>query len=152
MSRQINRDERGHSDALFLSQGHAHDGHAHDGHAHDGHAHRQNVSGSSEPLPEPPGVGAVVLDIGGEIGAAIISAPSRLGDQELEVRPLGAAWDGTHVAVRECRLPGGTRWAALFGSLRQGSYETRLKGDGASPVLVFEVTGGRVTAADWPEP
>jgi len=142
MSTQINRDQHGHPDALFLSQGHA----------HDGHAHKQNGSGSSEPLPEPPGVGAVVLEIGGEIGAAIISAPSRLGDHELEVRPLGAAWDGTHVAVRECRLPGGTRWAALFGSLRQGSYETRLKGDGASPVLGFEVAGGRVASAEWPEP
>jgi hypothetical protein len=133
---------------------HSHDEHSHDGHSHshEGHAHAHDGAASPEPPPKPPGVGAVVLDIGGDIGAAIIYAPSRLGGQELEVRRLGAPWDGTHVAVRECRLPGGTRWAALFGSLHHGSYETRLKGDGTSPVLAFEVTGGRVADADWPVP
>jgi hypothetical protein len=133
-------------------EGHSHEGHSDDAHSHEGHAHAHDGAASPEPPPKAPGVGAVVLDIGGEIGAAIIYAPSRLGGQEFEVRPLGAAWDGTHVAVRECRLPGGTRWAALFSSLRQGSYETRLKGDDTSHVLAFEVTGGRVAAADWPVP
>jgi hypothetical protein len=103
----------------------------------------------TETLPEAPGAGAVVLDIGGEIGAAVLYTAPDLAGEEIEVRPAGADWDGTHVAVRERRLPNGSRWAALFGSLPQGTYEARLKGMATSPTVNFHVTGGRVVNIDW---
>lgn len=103
----------------------------------------------AESLPEPPGPGAVVLDIGGDMGGAVVYAPEALAGSEIEIRRAGALWDGRHVAVRERRLPGGPCWAALFPALPQGDYEARLKGDPSSPVLLVSVEGGRVASVDW---
>jgi hypothetical protein len=103
-----------------------------------------------ETLPPPSGTGSVVLDIGGEIGAAAVYVPQSLADLEIEIRAASDQWSGTHVAVRERLLPDRTVWAALFPSLPQGDYEVRVRehGDaGASQSLV--VTGGRVTTVHW---
>ena len=102
-----------------------------------------------EALPEPSGPGTVVLDIGGHMGALVLYTPPELEGEEIEIRPAGMAWDGTHVAVRERRLPGGPCWAAVFGPLRQGTYDTRTKGEPGSPVTRAEVTGGAVATAHW---
>jgi hypothetical protein len=91
--------------------------------------------------------GSVVVDIGGDVGAAIVSTPASLVGSEIEIRPCGAAWDGTHVAVRERHVAGGVTHAALFPGLEFGNYEVRLKGVAASPVTTFTVSGGRVSAA-----
>lgn len=104
----------------------------------------------AEVPPGPSGPGEVVIDIGGRTGALVVYAPAELDGEEVEVRPAGAAWDGTHVAVRERRLPGGSRWAALFGALPEGRYEVRLKGQEACPVISADVPGGRVASAEWP--
>ena len=53
----------------------------------------------------PSGEGSVVLDIGGDRGAAIIFAPDRMAGEELEIRPVGQPWDGVHTAVRRRDLP-----------------------------------------------
>jgi hypothetical protein len=103
-----------------------------------------------ETVPGPSGTGEAVLEVGGETGAAIIFAGAELDGEEIEIRSAGASWTGTHVAVRERRLCSGSRWAALFGSLREGSYEARLKGNSGSPVIRIEVSGGRVASTDWP--
>jgi hypothetical protein len=96
--------------------------------------------------------GSVVVDIGGDVGAAIVSTPASLAGTEIEIRRSTAAWDGTHVAVRERRVSGGVFHAALFPGLESGSYEVRLRNDLASPVTCFTVEGGRVSAArlTWP--
>ncbi|HXW82286.1 MAG TPA: hypothetical protein VEJ84_22505 [Acidimicrobiales bacterium] len=104
----------------------------------------------TETAPGPSGVGEVVLEVGGETGAAVIFTGAELEGEEIEIRAAGAPWTGTHVAVRERRLCNGSRWAALFGSLREGSYEARLKGNSGSPVIRIEVSGSRVANADWP--
>ena len=67
---------------------------------------------------------------------------------EIEIRRCGTAWDGTHVAVRPRRIPGGLVYAALFPELRQGDYEVRLRGgvpDGTAATV--SVHGGRVSQA-----
>jgi hypothetical protein len=107
-------------------------------------------SGHTETVPGPSGVGEVVLEVGGNTGAAVIFTGADLEGEEIEIRSAGTPWAGTHVGVRERRLCNGSQWAALFGSLREGSYEARLKGDGSSPVITIEVNGGRVVSASWP--
>jgi hypothetical protein len=104
-----------------------------------------------ETLPEASGVGSVVLDIGGEVGAAAIFVPAELAGDEIEIRRLDEPWRGTHVAVRERQLPAGAVWAALFPALTAGRYEIRIKqGDPNGPTGSFDVTGGRVSNEHWP--
>jgi hypothetical protein len=88
--------------------------------------------------------GGVVLDIGGEIGAAVVRTPESLVGSELEICARDGAWDGTHVAVRERHTPDGTIFAALFFGLRQGNYKVRVRGDDVGPVVPLEVKGGNV--------
>jgi hypothetical protein len=92
--------------------------------------------------------GSVLVDIGGDVGAAIVTTPASLVGSEIEVRRRGAAWDGTHVAVRERRVTGGRTYAALFSGLGQGHYEVRLRGDVDGPATAFDVEGGRVRHVD----
>jgi hypothetical protein len=96
---------------------------------------------------DPSEEGAVVLDIGGEIGAAVVHAPATLAGQEIEIRRRGTSWDGTHVAVRERRVTGAVLHAALFPGLSRGSYEVRVRDDARGPVATVEVEGGRVSEA-----
>ena len=97
------------------------------------------------PRPEPSRSGTVVLDIGGDVGAAAIYVPASLAGEEIEIRAVGAAWDGTHVEVRERQLPDSTVWAALFPALTHGEYEIRLRGHvKTSAVGSFTVSGGKV--------
>jgi hypothetical protein len=103
-----------------------------------------------ETLPEPSGPGTVVLDIGGEVGAAAIYLPASLADVEIEIRGSDEPWRGTHVAVRERVLPDGAVWAALFPALVAGDYEIRVRGaDPAGPTGTVAVSGGRVAIVHW---
>lgn len=101
--------------------------------------HTHHLSGPSEK-------GSVLIDIGGDIGAAIVSTPASLVGSEIEIRQAGTAWDGTHVAVRERHVSGGVLHAALFSGLECGTYEVRLRDDTASPVATLKVEGGRVSS------
>ncbi|MFZ0251045.1 MAG: hypothetical protein WAL61_13945 [Acidimicrobiales bacterium] len=97
-----------------------------------------HLTGTSE-------VGSVVLDIGGDLGAAIVRTPATLAGLEVEIRRRGTPWDGTHVAVRARRIPGGEVHAALFPGLAQGSYEVRVRGASDGPTSSVRVEGGRVS-------
>jgi hypothetical protein len=98
---------------------------------------------------QPNGSGSVVLDIGGDKGAAIIAAPAALAGTEIEIRRHGAPWDGTHVAVRARHLPDRVIHAALFASLTPGGYQVRVReGSPKRSVTTFEVHGGRVTSTE----
>ncbi|HEX3908183.1 MAG TPA: hypothetical protein VHW92_09670 [Mycobacteriales bacterium] len=105
---------------------------------------------ATETLPEPSGPGTVVLDIGGDVGAAAVYVPATLAGVEIEIRRDGEAWEGRHVAVRERQLPDAAVWAALFPTLDSGDYEIRVRhGDPAAPSTRFTVAGGRVTTVHW---
>jgi hypothetical protein len=90
--------------------------------------------------------GAVVLDIGGDTGAAVIYVAVRHEGAEMEIRQPPDDWDGTHTGVRRRRLPAQSACAAVFESLPAGRYEVRLRGE----TLVLDVQGGRVSEAHWP--
>jgi hypothetical protein len=96
-----------------------------------------HLTGTSE-------VGSVVLDIGGDRGAAIVHTSAGLVGLEIEIRREGAPWDGTHVAVRARSVPGGEVHAALFPGLQRGRYEVRVRGDDDGQVAVVDVAGARV--------
>jgi hypothetical protein len=90
--------------------------------------------------------GPVVLDIGGEMGAAVVEGPAWAEGAEIEIRRLGLAWDGRHASVRARYVAGGQVHAAVFGPLEHGRWQARWRpGDASGPVCSFEVEGGRVT-------
>jgi hypothetical protein len=99
-----------------------------------------------------PSTGAVVLDIGGDMGAAVVLTPASMDALEIEIRTVGTEWDSTHVAVRERIRPGGpSMYAAVFPSLRHGAYEFRVRfGPPDAVVHRVEVTGGQVATTNWP--
>lgn len=107
--------------------------------------HTHHLTGPSEE-------GSVVVDIGGDVGAAVVSTPASLVGSEIEIRRYGTAWDGTHVAIRERHVSTGVLHAAFFPGLEYGKYEVRLRGDDAGPVATLTVEGGRVSAARLPWP
>jgi len=100
---------------------------------------------TDEVLPDASGPGMVVVDVGGDIGAAAVRVPDRLDGSELEVRRVGDEWAGIHVAVRERPVGGRSIYVALFPALAAGRYEIRLKGDAGSDLGQFMVAGGEVT-------
>jgi hypothetical protein len=103
-----------------------------------------------ETLPETSGVGSVVLDIGGCVGAATVYVPAALAGAEIEIRAADEAWRGTHVAVRERALPDRAVWAAVFPALEEGSYEIRVRErEPCGPTASVVVSGGRVTTLSW---
>ncbi len=107
--------------------------------------------------------GSVMLDIGGDIGALILLTPADLHLAEIEISPVGderahepahshgdhthAHPHRTHVAVRERRGPSGTRYAAIYPSLRAGDYT--LWGLDGRPRDTVRITGGEVAQLDW---
>lgn len=103
-----------------------------------------------ETQPPPSGEGTVVLDIGGDRGAAVIFIPASLEGLEIEIRPAGERWTGAHTGIRRREVQDGVRFAAVFPSLQAGQYQLRVKGTGADAVMSLAVTGGAVTEASWP--
>ena len=98
------------------------------------------------------GQGPVLLDIGGDVGAAVVVLPGALAGTEIEARPCGgdAHHHLPHVGVVARPLPDGSVvHSAVFGELPAGSYELYERPGG--PVrLRLAVTGGAVTEAVWP--
>ena len=117
------------------------------------------------------GQGSVLLDIGDDIGAVVVTMPAEMDGLEVEIRPAGqdhaAASTGhppshdhahghdhahspwPHVAVVGRPTPGGVVYSLVFGEVREGRYELYIRPEG--PVrLVVDVVGGHVTEVTWP--
>ena len=97
------------------------------------------------------GLGPVLLDIGDDIGAVVLSMPAELVGHEVEARPVTDQPPGhlPHVGVLARSVAGRTSHTAVFGELPEGRYELYLRP--AGPVaLTVAVRGGEVTEADWP--
>jgi len=98
------------------------------------------------------GQGMVLLDIGGDVGALVVTMPHGMRDQEVEIWPDGprpSEGHLPHVAVVE-RPVGQERVASLvFPDLMAGRYRLAPKGS-ADARLVVDVRGAEVTVAEWP--
>ena len=105
--------------------------------------------------PENPhaGQGCVLLDIGGDIGAVVVTAPASMVGVEVEIAPEGTAFGHghlAHVAVVRRPVQGGEVPALVFGELTAGRYALAEKGTSDVRLLV-DVRGGEVTSLEWPE-
>jgi hypothetical protein len=99
------------------------------------------------------GQGAVLLDIGGDVGALLVEVPAAMVGVEIEARALddrGAAHHHPHVAVVERPAAGGPVPSLVFATLREGSYQLVAKG-AVEVALTASVRGGTVTELTWPE-
>jgi hypothetical protein len=97
------------------------------------------------------GQGAVLLDIGGDIGALVVTMPEVMLGEEVEVL-TGREEPGhhrPHVAVVPRLGPSGTVPSLVFPELVEGSYALVPKGTDDVRLLV-DVRGGQVTTATWP--
>ena len=93
----------------------------------------------------------MVLELGGTVGAAVITASARFEGEEIEIRPTGAPWNGRHVAFHRRHTATGDITAAVFPNLAQGDWEARLHGLEAGATALLHVEGGRVTTLAFPE-
>ena len=115
------------------------------------------------------GQGPVLLEVGGDVGALLVSMPASLEGVEIEIRPQQPANQPhqpathshshshdhgdhphlTHVEVLPRPTPGGVVHCAVFPQLSQGRYELYERPSG--PVLLeVTITGGQITQASWP--
>ena len=113
------------------------------------------------------GQGSVMLDIGGDVGALVVSMPASMVGAEIEIAPRGghhlsghdhgdhghAHGDGhghrLHVAVVDRSVTDGTVPSLVFAELVVGSYELFDKGDEVVR-MTAQVVGGQVTFSQWP--
>ena len=88
---------------------------------------------------------ALVLDIGGEIGALIIYAEESCLGAEIDLTPVGAPRSHhVHTMVRRRRATGRDVIAGLYPELREGNYTVWGLGHGG-PIGEVTVVGGQVS-------
>ncbi|MET0997772.1 MAG: hypothetical protein ABWX73_03565 [Marmoricola sp.] len=106
------------------------------------------------------GQGSVLLDIGNDVGALVVTMPAEMEGVEVEIRPAfspqGPEGDGDHghahhphVAVVNRPTQAGNVPSLVFPEVEAGSYALCLKETDDVRLLV-SVTGGEVTCEEWP--
>ena len=96
------------------------------------------------------GQGAVLLDIGDEVGALVVEMPPSMVGHEVEVRRVGGpSLDHLpHVAVVDRPAGDTTVPSLVFGELAEGTYELLPRGGG--PVrLTADLRGGVLNEVAW---
>jgi len=106
------------------------------------------------------GQGSVLLDIGGDVGALVVTMPAGMEGVEVEGRPFGSPdlphhghghghGHYPHVEVVLRPTADGAVPSLVFPELVEGRYELYLK-ETHDVELVADVTGGEVTTTAWP--
>ena len=110
------------------------------------------MSGEHVHGPENPhaGQGSVMLDIGGDVGALVVTMPVAMLGEEVEVVTAQdrVGHHRPHVAVVPRPAPGGTVPSLVFPELVEGSYALVPKGTDDVRLRV-DVRGGEVTSVVW---
>ena len=88
-----------------------------------------------------------VLDIGGDVGALILTTGSEYRGQEVEVSPLDDPDARIHTAIHERRVGDRVVFAGIFPELRAGTYRIWTQRPGL--VDRVRIVGGEVAAVDW---
>ena len=107
----------------------------------------------------------MLLDIGGDVGALVVTMPPALVGTEIEIAAVGGHHHGhahghhhghdhahghrPHVAVVDRPVTDGTMPSLVFPELVEGSYELFDKGE-ETVLLSAEIIGGQVTFLEWP--
>lgn len=104
----------------------------------------------TENNPGPSGPGTVVLDIGDDVGALIITAPAALAGEEIHISPVRDPGGRIHAVVRERRLGPAASHAAVYPALAAGEYTVWR--DAGRPAGTVRIDGGAATSYRWAEP
>jgi hypothetical protein len=101
------------------------------------------------------GAGSVVLELGGDVGVLVLTAPASLLGHEIDISPVD---DGpvdedtgtrTHSLVRERVTAGGTSYAAVYAGVPAGRYtvwrDAGTPSGTVTPAGTVTITGGQVT-------
>ncbi len=132
---------------MTASHDHDHD-HDHDHHHGPGHGqHTHEHEHPPETQPSNLGLGAPVLDIGGDIGALVLYTTEELESLEIEVSLTTDLDHRTHTQIHKRTVNGRTFWAGVYAQLKEGDYQVWW--DDASCERTFTITGGAVTELDW---
>jgi len=108
------------------------------------------------------GQGAVLLDIGGDVGALVVTMPDDLLGTEIEIEPVVAHAHAhhdhdhhrhdhhhrDHVAVVSRPVFAGSVPSLVFPELHEGRYRLYAKG-GDDVRMEVEVVGAQVTTTTW---
>ncbi len=90
--------------------------------------------------------GAVVLDIGGDVGAVIVYLGDQAVGEELDIQPVGEPSGRFHTGVHNRVIDGATTRVAVFPEVRAATYE--LLDEHAEPFVKVEAVGGEVRTLD----
>jgi hypothetical protein len=104
--------------------------------------------GSAEHRLGPSGLGTVVMEVGGDIGALVLYTPAELDGEEIEIsRDDEPGARRTHSQVRPRHLGAVTKYAAVYPGLAAGPYT--LWRDERTPAASVAITGGQITTCHW---
>jgi cyclopropane fatty-acyl-phospholipid synthase-like methyltransferase len=90
---------------------------------------------------------AVVLDIGGSIGALIINAAPEAVGREIEISLRQPHARRVHNQIHERRVHGTTVFAAVYPDLPEGDYDIWRSHDELAGSV--RITGGQIAEVDW---
>jgi hypothetical protein len=88
-------------------------------------------------------VSGVLLDIGGDVGAAVVLLDGGFPDDELEAQPVGRPEARFHTGVHLRPVDGTPVATAVFPAMRAGTYE--VLDHAGRPFAAIEVRGGEVS-------
>lgn len=90
---------------------------------------------------------AVVLDIGGGLGALAVHWDASQIDTPIEISPSGQDADRQHQHILERPMPEATFYAAVFDSIPEGAYTLWVGGEARAREV--RIVGGEVTELHW---
>jgi hypothetical protein len=88
------------------------------------------------------------VGFGDGIASTVIHLSRSHGDAEVEIRRMGERWMGTNTGRRITQTPRIPITYCQFGSLKEGVYELRIKGD-RSPKQRFLAKNEAITELRW---
>jgi hypothetical protein len=109
-------------------------------HGRDGQPRHQRYAARRHPE-------AVVLDLGGDIGALIIHTEADMHGVEVEISASGQDDARSHKEVLEREINGQPAYTAVFDNVREGSYTLWV--DDVARERDVVVSGGAVARLDW---
>ena len=110
------------------------------------------MTGTVRPENPHAGQGAVLLDIGGDVGALIVTMPAAMEGTEVEIRPASQHHEvhhHPHVAVVNRPVRDTYIASLVFPELDEGLYDLCVKGT-EDVRLSVAVRGGEVVEKEWP--
>jgi hypothetical protein len=113
-------------------------------HSHD-HPHEHPHPVEAVPPDQPSR--SVMIDVGGSIGALVLTAGSERSGLEVEIHPAGDPISKTHVWVLPRETGTKVTHAAIFPSLLEGDYV--VLDPAGQPGSTVRIVGGVVTTARW---